>query len=297
MSQWTHIRGGLEFSGRPYEREETGDPKKPRLRLPFPEEQVTLLPPEAGIRSRPDGSKHAVLEFSSVVWSFPRCKPIIDRAAKAFLPHGEGMLEYSLARPQSHLGSSGNYFHFEDSEAEFKRQIREAYREPLTGTLWSFEQLEEWNGIELQSEYISPRILFTVRDDVRYCSADDMTLSLERFLFFLHGMGIDVEDGYLEWEDEYDPRHRYAFRNSRIKFSDDGAFLVLDAKTNLVVASKTLHREFVDDDPAGYLQVVITTDETSNWKDFFPNDDIVPGSVELPEADPIEDGAEEEPDR
>lgn len=271
MSQWTHIRGCLELRGTPYEIVDVEGEDRPQLVLPFPREQVVLDAPQPGFpHTDEDGNTTRDLVFSLSVWSLPRCKPIVDFAAKEFLPYGECGFDYSLSQTRMQCWMSGSPFHSADTEKEFQRQICEMYREPY-GHVWEFEKLEKWYDIKPGSESSVTGMLFAVREDIRYCSGIRMMHSLEKFVDYLREHDIEIEDGYLEWEDEYDPQHIYVLKSSRLWSRRSYSFMVLGARSNKPIARKDVYLEHEYNEETQRWEACVHITETPNWKHLVPD--------------------------
>ncbi len=269
MSQWTHIRGGLELDSSPYEMKKMPksliEPKKEdfeteeafkkahseyRVKVrklyyyPYPEEQFKLDMPLPGTtygKKQKNGNReeYNTLEFRARVYSLPRARKYIEEAFK-LIPQGESKLRYSIDQniTDSHSSSSGFFM-----PCEYK-----AYQDALTRMYYSedswysytYKELHDWLHVnkECWVEDVS-RILIGIRDDIRYASAIEVQDGLEKAIKYLEDNKIKIEDGYLEWEDEWEPKYLYAWRKSRLDFDKSHQFLVLDKKTNKVVHSKT----------------------------------------------------------
>ena len=273
MSQWTHIRGGLELVSGPYEERK---PKKPLVEpkredfeteeafkdahakyrweerklcyFPYPEEQFKLTMPIPATtytwhgkdRKRKD---HRSIQVKAYVYSLPRAKKYIEEAFK-LMPQGELGFRYSLDQNVYDSSSSSSGFWMPCEYKTYKEAINRMYKHDNYFDNYTYDDLRKWFHIDddCSVEHVN-HILVGVRDDIRYCCADDVQEGLEKMFAYLAEHGIGVEDGYLEWQDEYDPDHIYAWRHSRLGFSISHQYLTLDKKTNKVIHSKTWVRK------------------------------------------------------
>ena len=293
MSQWTHVRGGLELVSRPYEKK---TPKKPLVEpkredfeteeaydeaytkydyewrklyyYPYPKEQFKVSMPRPRNsydwkNKKPGGP---TLEFTAYAYSLPRARKYIDEAFKLF-PQGELGIRYSVDQTIRDSTSSSSDFDYPCDVKAYQNALTEMYKSEDFFHNYTFEELHKYFDVSNHCwvEHIN-HILVGVRDDIRYCSALDFQEGLEKFLDYLEEHDISVEDGYLEWEDEYDPDHIYAWRKSRLHYDFHYQIVKLDRKTNTIVHAKTwIIREDEDgmwlrDENGKFIYDVIETD-------------------------------------
>ena len=228
MSRWTHVRGSLEVGADPFNQDKSG-----KKYLPFLEEQLKLKPPEIFQRD----NEKANLEYPSVVFSLPKIRKTLEDGI-SLLPAGEqNLITHSIYQSEDMCSSSQSYFGTTTGERFFKNKIREIY---------GFDNKDVIPGMVNVVE----TVLIGIRDDIRHCSGEYFLNSLEKMLKYFIENDIWIEDGYVEWEDEWDEKFMYAWRCSRI--DDDPrrifAFYKLNKKTNKIVWSKTYLRSLKNED-------------------------------------------------
>ena len=273
MSQWTHIRGGLELVSTPYEMKKMPkslvEPKKEDFETeeafekahdkyrwevrklyyyPYPEEQFKLSMPLPATtytwhgkdRKRKD---HQSMEFRAYVYSLPRARKYIEEAFN-LMPQGELGFRYSLEQKVYDSSSSCSGFWMPCEYKAYQDAINRLYKHEHYWSNYTYEDLRKYFHIDDECSVDSvSHILVGIRDDIRYCSAQEVQEGLEKCFKYLEENDIGIEDGYLEWQDEYDCDHIYAWRYSRLSFGISHQFLVLDKKTNKVTHSKTWVRK------------------------------------------------------
>ena len=269
MSQWTHIRGGLELSSSPYEMKnapkslvepkeedfatkeeyEKADSKyryelKKLYYLPYPEEQFKLDMPKPGVsygKKKKDGEreKFHTLDFNAKIYSLPRARKYIEEAFK-LMPRGESGFRYSIDQNATDCRSSSSGFMLPCEYKAYQDAINRLYKSDNPWDSYTYDDLRRWFHIDedCSTDTIN-YILVGIRDDIRYASAAEVQDGLEKAFKYLEEHGIDVEDGYLEWQDEYELEYIYAWRLSRLSFDISHQFFKLDIKTNQIVYSKT----------------------------------------------------------
>ena len=266
MSQWTHIRGGLELISSPYESkpipksliepkredfetEEAFDEAHDKYRwevkkllyYPYPEEQFKLLMPRPGYsygkkKKNGEREKFHTLCFEAKVYSLPRARKYIEEAFN-LVPQGESGFRYSLEQRDSDSSSSCSGFMVPCEHKAYQGAINRMYSSDSLWDSYTYDDLRKYWHIE--DECSVSHILVGIRDDIRYASAQEVQEGLEKAFKYLEDHDISVEDGYLEWQDEYDPDHIYAWRLSRLSWDISHQFMTLDKKTNQIVHSKT----------------------------------------------------------
>lgn len=261
MSQWTHIRGGMQLESSPYEQKKftLEEPDKSKdedawykwriawgksFYLPYPEEQFKLSMPGLGWycgKKKKDGTREEgrTLEFRAYLYSLPRAKKYLDEAFK-LLPQGECGFRYSIKQDVYDGHSSCSGFMTPCLNKYYKDALTRMYHNEDSFYNYTADDLFKWFHVDKECSVESiTGMVIGIRDDIRYCSGEEMMKGLEEFFKYLAEHDITVEDGYLEWEDEYEPDVRYAWRNSRLSFGIEHQFLVLDKKTNKILKSKT----------------------------------------------------------
>lgn len=274
MSRWTHIRGGLELIGEIFRYD--GKTKLPDVKdftsaeefekarrkyydnylrsayLPYPEEQFKLSAPLLGTRPNykkkkdKDGCypEESCLRVPNVyLYSLPNNREYIEKAFK-LMPQGELGLRYSLSQEITDYSSSTyGWIQVESClKKYYKEAIARMYSSRDKYNSYDYDRLYKYEGLDMNDTVINyvSSILVAIRDDVRYCSGVEMLKGLEEAIADLSKHGIDIEDGYIEWEDEYKPNLIFSFRKSRIgPIDEDFRFFITDTKNNKIVWSKT----------------------------------------------------------
>jgi hypothetical protein len=269
MSQWTHIRGGLELVSTPYEMKKMPkslvEPKKEDfeteeafekahdkyrweirklLYYPYPEAQFKLLMPEPGIsygKKKKNGKREEfhTIDFKAKVYSLPRARKYIEEAFK-LMPQGEVGFRYSLDQNDKDSSSSCSGFMVPCDYKAYQDALNRLYKAQNPFDSYTYEDLRRWFHIdeECSVDEVS-HIIVGIRDDIRHASAEEVQEGLEKAFKYLEDHEISVEDGYLEWQDEYEPDYIYAWRFSRLSWGISHQFLKLAKRTNQVVHSKT----------------------------------------------------------
>lgn len=297
MSQWTHIRGGLELVSTPYETKPIPKslikPKKEDfetdeafedayyeyrqklqklLYFPYPEKQFRLLMPRPGEsystnKKTGERIKFNTIEFEAMVYSLPRARKYIEEAFK-LMPYGEGGLRYSLDQNDTDCSTSSSCLNVPCEYKAYKDTLNRLYKSDNLWDSYSYKDLRKWFHIndDCSVSYVN-HILVGIRDDIRYASAYAVQEGLEKIFKYLEEHDIDIEDGYLEWQDEYEPEYIYAWRSSRLSYGIAYQFLKLDAVTNKVVYSKTKATKkdekgysIYDDNTKDYIWEIIEKD-------------------------------------
>ena len=270
MSQWTHIRGGMELVSTPYEKKKSKkeliEPKREDFEtdkafeeahdkyrweerklyyFPYPEEQFKLSMPLPATtytwhgKDRKNRKEHKSIDFRAYIYSLPRARKYIEEAFK-LMPQGELGFRYSVDQKVYDSSSSSSGFWMPCEYKAYQETITRMYKHEHYWGNYTYEDLRKYFHIDKECSVDNvSHILIGVRDDIRYCSAADVQEGLEKCFKYLEDNGIGVEDGYLEWQDEWDSDHIYAWRYSRLSFGIGHQFLILDKKTNKVVHSKT----------------------------------------------------------
>ena len=223
MSRWTHIRGGFELKASPYRlknSKQSGGLGSKNVIIPKPDEQVEIKYPRACCLD--DKPK---LTFTMYVFSLPIAKPVIDKAFK-LLPQGEDW-SYSISQGIYNGSCSSGQFNYPCEEKIFYKKVQEMFKGDYI----------DKSHVDVDFIECIDEIIIGVREDIRYYSGEEMLQALEKFFIYLRQNDIDVEDGYLEWEDEYEPDYIYCWRSSRV--TDDveilWSFYKLDRQTNRIL--------------------------------------------------------------
>lgn len=248
MSQWVHIRGGFELVSPPHEFKGK-DPDRycgsKDAYLPYPEEQMKLNAPKPyTFTKNKKGEKGMGLEFRAYLYSLPRAKKYIKEAFD-LLPQGEVGWSYSINQSIHNGSSSSSNFDYPCDVKAFKQAITAMYKCEDEWGNYTYEDLKKYYGVELDWVEFINEIIIGIREDIRYCSGEEMLEGLEKFFNYLREHDIIVEDGYLEWEDGYasfwDKPYYYCWRCSRI--SDEMRtvykFHKIEYKTNKILWTKT----------------------------------------------------------
>lgn len=273
MSRWTHIRGGFELNCDPFEHKGVKIPKPQKTDfeneedfleardkyldsydkgyyLPYPKEQFKLPMPVIGIdwsKDKENGTH--CLEFEwAYIFSLPKARKYIEEAFK-LLPQGETGFRYSLDQNE-HDWSSGlfGFYGYPCLDKYYKEEVERLYQSSLCYKKCSFKDLKR--RFDLKDEcgiHIVDAILVGVRSDLRWCSGTELLKGLEDYFKKLEENEIKVEDGYLEWDDEYEPDIRYSWRVSRLWDETYHEFFKIDIKTNNIIWSKKYNRKKLPD--------------------------------------------------
>ena len=263
MSQWTHIRGGLELYCSPFAEKPMKDPRPKKedfeteeaydkaddewrdkwrrsFYLPFPEEQFKLDMPKLGnYYDRKTKEEGKTLDFNARVYSLPRVKPIIEKAFE-LMPQGESGLRYSIDQNITDSSSSSSGFILPCLFKYYKDALTKMYHSEDPWHSYTYEDLRKYMNINEDCSYGEiTKVLIGIRDDIRYASAVEVQLGLEKLFKYLTDHGIGIEDGCLEWEDEWDPCHIHGWRLSRLSSVITHQFYILDKRTGMITHSKT----------------------------------------------------------
>lgn len=257
MSQWTHIRGGIELVSNPHEFKG----KNPDYHygskdayLPYPEEQLKITAPTPRVFTKnKKGEKDVELMFRAYLYSLPRAKKYIKEAFD-LLPQGEVGWSYSMNQTVYNGSSSSGDFEYPCDEKAFKQAVTNMYHNEDTWVRYDYDELKKYYNANLSWVEIVDSIIIGIREDIRYCSGEELLEGLEKFFNYLREHDITVEDGYLEWEDEYalysDRPYYYCWRCSRISDGIDDlySFHKIEYKTNKVLWTKTYRRPYLKDE-------------------------------------------------
>ena len=230
MSRWTHIRGGLELVSSPFEYRGKGDKKTPYY--PYPEKQVRLSTPT------PDYCEDHGLEVTMYEYSLPRAKKYID-AAFAMLPQGESGIKYAIKQDDHDYCTSSSCFDYPCQKKAYHAALEKMYSADHGG--FDYKDIEKYFKISLFDLTEVHHMVLGIREDIRYCGGMEMLEALEKAFAYLEENEIDVEDGYLEWQDEYELDNLYSWRVSRVgpDYGVHHMFAVTNIKTNKIIYKKT----------------------------------------------------------
>lgn len=257
MSQWTHIRGGIELVSNPHEFKG----KNPDYHygskdayLPYPEEQLKISAPKPyTFTKNKKGEKGIGLEFRTYLYSLPRAKKYIKEAFD-LLPQGEVGWSYSMNQSIHNGSSSSSDFDYPCDLKAFKQAITAMYKCEDEWVNYTYEDLKKYYGVELDWVELIDSIIIGIREDIRYCSGEELLKALETFFNYLREHDIIVEDGYLEWEDDYarfwDKPYYYCWRCSSIsdEIEELYSFYKIEYKTNKILWKKTYCRPHLKDE-------------------------------------------------
>ena len=231
MSRWVHIRGGLELVSEAFEYHRRAGKEKPYY--VDPEKQVRLTAPE------PAWGKEEGLTVTMIQYSLPRAKKYIDKAFK-MLPQGETGVRYSIKQDDWDCTTGCSTFEYECQKEAYKAALEKMYSRQEWGPK-KYKSLKNDLNIELYDINYVDHMVLGVREDVRHCSGMEMLEALEKSFAYLEKNRISVEDGYLEWQDEYEPDHMYSWRVSRVgpDYKVHHMFAVTSIQTNKILYKKT----------------------------------------------------------
>lgn len=254
MSRWTHIRGVIELVSEPYEFKKINAPKPTGMRTkdndeawdaywkekmskayyPNPDKQFVLTAPEL-IK----GVNGPYLSIEAYEYSLPRAQKYIDEAFRV-LPQGELGWHPAIKQDQYDSGSSSSCAHYKCQKQAYKKAVADLYKNNGWGEM-DLDFVEECFGLTLNWVHHCNHIVIGIREDIRHCSGMEMLDKLQQFFKYLREHEIEIEDGYLEWQDEYEDDRIYSWRQSRVEPDHDVEykFMIANYKTNKVIYSKT----------------------------------------------------------
>lgn len=257
MSRWTHIRGGMELVSNPHEfKGESPDYHygSKDAYLPYPEEQLKISAPTAHVFTKnKKGEKDVKLKFRAYLYSLPRAKKYIKEAFD-LLPQGEVGWSYSMNQTIHNGSSSNSDFDCPCDVKAFKQAVTNMYHSEDAWVSYDYNELRKHYHANLSWVEIVDEIIIGIREDIRHCSGEEMLKGLEKFFTYLREHDIEVEDGYLEWEDEYtlyfDKPYYYCWRCSRISDEMEAlySFHKIEYKTNKILWTKTYRRPYLKDE-------------------------------------------------
>ena len=250
MSRWTHIRGGFELTATPYEYKGKKDIHygSKDAYLPFPDEQLEISAPRPRIYEEKKGGRlQSGLYFKARVYSLPRARGIIKEAFN-LLPQGESGLDYFLKQDYRNCHSGSSDFNYPCEEKIFKKKIVDLFSKDKSYP-YTYKEYKDLYGIECYSVDMVDGIIVGIRDDIRDCSGQELLEGLEKFFTYLDERQVFIEDGYLEWEDEYESDIIYSWRCSRLDsdLTRMYAFHKLDKKTNKILWTRTYRLHMLPD--------------------------------------------------
>lgn len=278
MSRWTHITGSIELSSEPFEYKKINVPKpsyprteendedwskywdelKKKAYYPYPEKQFVL-----GTPTFQDTFDHKPYTRIQVYeYSLPRAQKYIDEAFD-LLPYGEVGWHPAIKQDKYDCRMSSSCGEYDCQKKAFQKGVLDLYEDEFAGI--SFKDLEKLLKLDLSWIDHVGNIVIGIREDIRYCSGLEMMKGLEQFFAHLRKNGIDLESGYLEWYDEWDPDHIYALRCSTLFDDCHYKFMILDTKTNQVLYTKKYDYKKLSDGERDYW---------NNDRDFIEEGDL-----------------------
>lgn len=294
MSQWTHIRGCIELEVSPFDmvmKDGTKLPHNPNswnhsedvsYVLPCPDEQIQVAMPRYFVALKPDNDigDDCYQKVDVEIYSLPRARPIIERIFKKTFPDnelGEGVTHCLNQFPHDASSMSSSLRGDETLERQVKEGIAKLYEKHSTGfPLVEYDDIGEEDGsVRIGFIHEITRVLLGIRDDVRYCSGAEMMRSIKAFLDEITLNDILIEDGYLEWEDEWAPDYLFAWRKSRMD-NKVYEFMILDAYTNERIYTETYLFPKGEDGSSDYFSkefVKETTGEAPQCLGLFEKDE------------------------
>lgn len=259
MSNWTHVRGEIKIIASPYEVRESFKDVKPQEKdfatieeytkalneyvhkkneatyLPFPAEQFDLGPARFN-RFQPE---KPCLEFNAFIYSLPRARKYIEEAFK-LLPEGElERIRHHVDQIKTDSNLSMNYCDVPYLKELYKETLVNRYKHDNPYYTYDFDDLQKYFYVNDHCSIdLVQDILIGIHDDLRYVSAREFKEALKKFIHYLESNDFDIEDGYIEWEDEAEcdeDNIRYAWRKSKLDFDCEMRFMTLDATTNKII--------------------------------------------------------------
>lgn len=255
MSRWTHIRGALNCSASIFDKKIKKDGKE-IYSMPFPEEQFILGAP----RLMTDVENNTTLNFKVYEYAAPRVKPIIDKLIADHMPYGEIGLTYYINYNKRDSDSSSSCFDFPCEQKLFKQAIEDFYSKDADPFEYNdYEYLVKSNDINLSWVERNSEFSFTIDDNIRYCSGEDLLLSLEKLFKGFEDNRIWVDAGVLQWDDEYIENYYFQFK---VSSNCEKQFSLISREDNHIIAYKKYFDKY-DKDTKDYVTNVI---ESDNWK-------------------------------
>ena len=262
MSQWTHICGNLKLSASVFNIK-TNKNGTEIVSFEDPEEQFVLGPAyvETGYEKSKVISK---LIYDAYEYSLPRVKPIIEKIVNETMPKGETGLTYFLNQRKGYHDSSSSFLYYACEKNAFKKRIEELYtnNEEAFGHNFSFEHLKEIFHLKLGWVHQCQDFTFSVADDVRGCSGEEMLTSLENLIKKLGEAEIFIEDCCIIFTDEYNNDFHYLLTSecSELSLRCD----LVSNKDNSVLA----YKRYIPTEREDMKQVFITQ-ESADWKTYI----------------------------
>lgn len=263
MSQWTHIKGSLKVSSGPHECRKIKIKKPTSLRneenneqwdkwrkaylnstyLPFPQEQVKISMPT--IISY---SKGFYTQFDMVIYSLPRAKKYIDEAF-SLLPYGELGWHPAIKQGFEDSVSSSSYMDNKCDIKAFQESILNSYNnKDVNYGFWDWKTLKKCQNIELGWVHNVNDILIGIQENIRHCSGEEMLEGLENFFNCLEKHDIEIDEGYLEWVDDWNQDFYFVCRIDTSFYPQCARkFMKIEKETNKIVWSKSYTYKKVDD--------------------------------------------------
>ena len=268
MSRWTHISGSIELSSEPFEYKKINVPKpsyprtkendeawskywdevKKKAYYPYPEKQFVL-----GTPTFQDTFDHKPYTRIQVYeYSLPRAQKYIDKAFE-LLPYGEIGWKPAIKQDKYYCRTSSSCGEYDCQKKAFQKGVLDLYKDEFS--YMSFKDLEKLLKLDLTWIDHVGNIIIGIREDIRYCSGLEMMEGLEKFFVYLRKNGIDLESGYLEWYDEWNPAYIYAWRCSFIDDDCEYKYMILDAKTNQVLYTRKHSYKKLDDGEDDFFNI------------------------------------------
>ena len=279
MSQWTHIRGGFELISTPYEFKGKKDHHcgSKDAYLPYPEEQFQIEAPRP-FKSK-NNKKEVGMSFRANVYSLPRAKKYIEEAFK-LLPQGETGWSYAMNQTIYNGSSSSSYFDYPCQRKAFKNAVTKMYGSDAWWHDRTYDELKRYYDIQIDWIDIIDGIVIGIREDLRDCSGEELLEKLVEFFLYLKKNDIDIEDGYLEWEDEWaaftEKPYFYCWRHSRIghnAFSELFTIQKIEYKTNKVIWSRSYRYPMDENEKVDYrsgkIEVVTTLEDGTTTSEII----------------------------
>lgn len=248
MSRWTHVIGAFRFNTDPhvFTKDKNGNIT---AELPYPDEQFILKPPSLG---------ENCLKFDVSLYSLPKVKPLFEKFSKEFLPHGEFGLTYFLNQQKNDHRSSSNHMDYSCDEEIFEEKLTKLYED---SPLYRINrQLFEVGWIDTCSDFT-----FTVDDDIRWCSGYQLMAAFERLFAELSKEEIWLDNGCIEWFDEYESDLVFSIRKSTPHWGDACTFMIFGDVRDRCVASKVLIYDFEADK---YVE-----EKSENWDELMKQEE------------------------
>ena len=199
MSQWTHVKGCLRLDASPFEYRKNKFGQEFGI-LPFPDKQFVLGLPESILLSKGGYTQFGVYEYA-----LPRVKAVMKSLVAKIMPSGETHFKYFLNSDRGEFSESSNKMDYPIEERLFKSRVLDFYNaDPYNNNCFkSFAEVSGIYNIKLGFVHYGTDVTFTVDDDIRYCSGEQLEKAFRELFTELEKHDIRVDSGIVQWRDEF----------------------------------------------------------------------------------------------